>query len=309
MNNAFLKKIINKKSIFLGILIYSLLHYSNFLDFSVLIKSDKKRLFLYLFFTFIFIHLFYIIASYRWHLILKALKQELMPASLMHINVFSSLAAYLMPGSLGSEVAKIYLLRKTLNLKNNISSILIDRILGLTTHFFIFFLIYLTLFYQKNNHVWFVIGFLLLIGLGLVFVNIIIKNKIYFKGGLSNKIINLLTYIFNFFIKSKKLSLLIFCLTIIQVYIYVFSLNLLIQGLGMNIDFNAITFGLVASNLLAILPITPGNLGISEYAFQFSLRTLSFESNFNTFASIYMIFRFVNIIYSIIYCIIFRKQL
>jgi uncharacterized protein (TIRG00374 family) len=309
MNSVLFKKIINKKSIFLGILIYSLLHFFNFLDFSLLINSDKKMLTSYLLFIFIFIHLFYIIASYRWHLILKALKRNVSSATLMHINIFSSLAAYLMPGSLGSEVAKIYLLRKTLNFKNNISSILIDRIIGLITHFFIFFLIYFVLFYNKINYVSLAIGFLILIGLGIIFVNFFPKNKIYFKGGVFKKIINVLAYIFNFFIKNKKLSFLIFCLSIAQIYIYAFSLNLLIRALGIDTNFNSITFGLVASNLLAILPITPGNLGISEYAFQFSLSTISYGSNFNAFASVYMIFRFINIIYSAIYCFVYRKKL
>jgi uncharacterized protein (TIRG00374 family) len=214
-----------------------------------------------------------------------------------------------MPGLLGSEAAKIYLLRKTLNFKNNISSILIDRIIGLITHFFIFFLIYFILFYKKINYVGLAIGFSILIGLGLVFINFILKNKIYYKSDLLKKIINVLAYIFIFFVKNKKLSFLIFCLSIAQIYIYAFSLYLLIQALGMDTNFNSITLGLVASNLFAILPITPGNLGISEYAFQFSLSATSFGSNFNTFASVYMIFRFINIIYSATYCFVYRKKL
>ncbi len=247
-----------------------------------------------------------IIASYKWWILLRKINYDipyLMSFYLYSTGLFFNI---FMPGSAGGDLVKgIYLFKfvKASQRTNALSTIIVDRLIGLHA---LLFLTFLSLVYLWDivfsifeiRIMLFLITFLILFIPFLIFLMIIFSDKIIiftnkFNGNIQKKINEIITklLISSKLYNEKNLTL---------IYCYILSLaNHIIQIICFFI-ISLILFGdyihlkdIFASSSLSlvinIIPLTPGGIGLGETAFNFLLLNFSQYSSELVYGSIFFI--------------------
>tara|TARA_A100001015_G_scaffold321242_1_gene450974 strand:+ start:2290 stop:3234 length:945 start_codon:yes stop_codon:yes gene_type:complete len=282
------------KILFVFTCFYYLLN-NNFVDFSVILPflfKDIKILIVLFCFTLFTI----IIATIRWHLILKSLNFKIDFRKVLEIVYIGTFFNNLLIGGYGGDALRVYYIfnaseEKKLSLS---LSVLVDRLIGflglsIIGTIFLFQILNITEIYEyliQYINIYIIILILLLICSFYIFNSfkkvreILIK---FFNYLLNNKII---------FCNCLILSIILFSIVNYSVYIisdYIFNFEIYLKQIFFS---NSVTV------VMNSLPITPGGFGIGELSFV-KLNNLFIDNNkLVGLANVIIYFRIVNFIVS-----------
>jgi len=302
------------KLIIASLIIYYLVKY-NLLDLNLLFELNLSLFLSLLFFVFFII----MIGTYKWFLVLKVQNEKITFKKTFKLYYLGYALNFLLFG-IGGDVIKTFYLIKGESNKIGISmSVLIDRLIGLMAMFFIIiycspYILDIINIYNvnkiiQNNLFDYFIYLILLTALLFLFLNKFLNskriNKYLLKFLLNykkNKFINILLNIVKvFFTYRKKIFVLIasFVLAIIAQILIAYSLYLIcFEILKFNSHFIGNFLSSVSVQLLSIIPISPGNIGVGEAAYA-KLMKLFHSNSLLPFASVYLFYRLLNMIFSL----------
>ncbi len=304
---------------FLKLIIASLIIYylvkNNLLDLNLLFGLNLTLFLSLLFFIFLII----MIGTYKWFLLLKVQNEKITFKKTFKLYYLGYALNFLLFGIGGDVIKTFYLIQGESNKIGISMSVLIDRLIGLMAMFFIIlycspYILDVINIYNinkiiQNNLFEYFIYLFLLTALLFLFLNKFLNskriNKYLLKFLLNykkKKFINLLLNIVKvFFTYRKKIFVLIasFVLAILAQILIAYSLYLIcLEILKFNGHFIGNFLSSVSVQLLSIIPISPGNIGIGEAAYA-KLMRLFHSNSFLPFASVYLFYRLLNMIFSI----------
>ncbi len=312
----------NTLKIFISlILIYFLIKY-NSLDLSVITKLDFIIL-IKLFILFIFILIF---GSLKWYFILKVQNKNINYKETFEAYYIGYALNYYLFGVAGDLIKTFFIAKKKSNKTGIVLSVLLDRFLGMICMlviilFFIpnvfkeavilkeFFVNYTTFYY-----IFLCSTIFLFLYFFYKFLNSRRINKL-LTYNTKNKIILILIKILNTFLfyKSSYLNILINMIFSIVIQFFI-ALSLFLISLSIineDLSFVSHILSSVSVQVLTILPISPGNIGVSEVAYAQLMQIMN-ENKFLPFASVYFIYRIFSMLVSIpgffIYYIYLRRD-
>jgi len=212
---------------------------------------------------FIFLSFYYItthiIGSIRWKYVIKSLGKDMKAIELVKAYFLGTFSNLFLPGIVGGDAVKVFVVSKKLSLQNSISSVFLDRYNGLQV------LLLIALFDVLIFARFFSLKLVLLV----VGVNIAILLPIYL---LKLKVFRRFKKIMGFykdiwaFLRSKYLlpaSVLSLLVQFIVISIYIFTANILGFHLGYVYFFAFIPI----INLVSSLPISFNGIGVREFCF------------------------------------------
>lgn len=197
-----------------------------------------------LFFLFLLFFCFVVLNTYRWKKILIKINYQLPFNKLFKENYLGHLLNQILPSGYGGEIIKVFAFKRKTKI---IESLIVDRILGLTSTLSIAFLF--IIFYFHNN-------IILYICISLLFITILIQVN--HKKIKELSIIKRLIIHFNFQMIMTSLLMQI----ILSSMIFVIASN----TLSFNDSF-LLFFILSIINLILTLPISIGGWGLREVCF------------------------------------------
>ena len=310
-----------------GLLIYIIVK-NNVIDFSVFKKID-------ILLTFKIITLIILIAilgSFKWYILLKVQNSNIKFREAFEAYYFGYSLNYILFG-LAGDVAKTILIIQERNNKIGIAmSVAIDRLLGFFSMIFIVILflpyILLSINYSRNigelflaNIIPYNISIFFTLLIFLLFFNKFLNSRrlniklIKFLRKYKSKIVTLIIKILKSLFTYRKsifiININLFLAFVIQIII---TLCLFIISFYISFENSGFINQLISSvivQILSVIPISPGNIGVSEIAFS----EIMFLLNNNIalqYASIYLLFRFFNMLFSIpsvlLYFIAFKSK-
>lgn len=205
------------------------------------------------------------IAALRWWMILKSfgIREKLL--SLYNVYLFGFLFNFILPSNIGGDSVRIMALVKNHKDKKYkiIISTLIDRILGLLSLFFL-----CTAFFTRNSFIekrlTVIIFFILLSTLFVIFFIVyygnIFAEKIKFENRFFKKIKDALRY----FGANRRKLLQAFIVSVFFSCLMIFNQFLIFTSLGINVSFVDLMIAVSAMNILVVLPISIGGVGLRE---------------------------------------------
>ena len=301
--------------IFIAIASIYLLSKYNFLDFNILFALNfslsLKLLGL--------ISLIILLGSIKWHYLLKVQNNSISFKDTFESYYLGYALNYVLFGVAGDIIKTIHIIKKNDNKIGITMSVVIDRVIGLFS-MLIILLAFLPQILSKNevfiNH-----SFIDSINLNIYyflfsifFIIFVIFIKKCLNSRRINKVILLFLYKYkNKFIKliaktlkilftyrksSKNLLANLFIAIVVQIIIgysiYIISLDILSQYPSF---FNNLISS-IAVQIISVIPISPGNIGIGEAAFSQIMYLLN-NNILLQYASVYFIFRIFNMLYSV----------
>ena len=310
-----------------GLLIYIIVK-NNVIDFSVFKKID----FLLTFKIITLIILIAILGSFKWYILLKVQNSNIKFREAFEAYYIGYSLNYILFG-LAGDVAKTILIIQERNNKIGIAmSVAIDRLLGFFSMIFIVILflpyILLSINYSRNigelflaNIILYNISIFFTLLIFLLFFNKFLNSRrlniklIKFLRKYKSKIVTLIIKILKSLFTYRKsifiININLFLAFVIQIII---TLCLFIISFYISFENSGFINQLISSvivQILSVIPISPGNIGVSEIAFS----EIMFLLNNNIalqYASIYLLFRFFNMLFSIpsvlLYFIAFKSK-
>jgi len=301
--------------VFIAFLTIYLLSKYNFLDFNILLTLNfslsMKLLGL--------ISLVILLGSIKWYYLLKVQNNSISFKDTFESYYLGYALNYVLFGVAGDIIKTIYIIKKNDNKIGISMSVVIDRVIGLFS-MLIILLAFLPQILSKNK-VFINNSFIDSINLNIYyflfsifFIIFIIFIKKCLNSRRINKAILLFLYKYkNRFIKliaktlkilftyrksSKNLLANLFIAIVVQIIIgysiYVISLDILSQYPSF---FNNLISS-IAVQIISVIPISPGNIGIGEAAFSQIMYLLN-NNILLQYASVYFIFRIFNMLYSV----------
>jgi len=233
-----------------------------------------------------------ILNSFRWWLILKTQDIKIKIINVFKLVYMGSFFNNILLGAYGGDIFRIYHISKfTKKDKLKISlTVLLDRIYGLIGLIllgdivFLFVSIdngYVNYFYLFNLLIIFLLALFILITKQIVFL----KKKFSFVLNYFN--INLKSFIY-----CILLSIILFVL--VHLCVYIISVELF----NIKIKLSTVFFSNTLASLASIIPLTPGGVGIAEFAFVKINQDL-FNIYIENLANIIIFFRLSNILTTI----------
>lgn len=226
-----------------------------------------------------------VILTFRWYLLLHFTDKRNLKDTFNYLNI-GYLINDTLPGRIGDFV-KSYLWAKKVHVSkvDTLASVVVERLLDLTGMGVIFILALLILdlpsYAVKGGMI--LITFCLIGFSGLLFLAknnsklSVIRNKYKAKKTLSwilNKINKLSVY--STFLTNFGLTFSLFFLTILVWFIYLFSGYIIIENLHPSqFSWHAAVVSLLFISIAFVIPSTPGNLGVYQYACIVALGTIS----------------------------------
>ena len=314
--------------IFLALaLVYFILE-NKIIDFTVF----KKINFFIALQVFIVIILVIFLGSLKWYILLKIQNSNINFKNTFKAYYFGYSLNYILFGFAG-DVFKTLLIIKDNNNKIGITmSVIIDRLIGFLSMALI---IILFLPYILFNMGYFEdISMLLLENINIYYMSVFIFTSVFllfFKKVLNSRRLNIkfikflkkykstplilvrrtVKVFFTYRKSFNKLCLNFFLAFITQILItlclFIISFNIFSDNLGF---INQLISSVIVQ-LLSVIPISPGNIGISEIAFSEIMYHLNNKIIYK-YASIYLIFRFFNMLIStpsvVLYFLYYREK-
>lgn len=254
------------------------------------------------------------LANFRWLIILKIFNFNFKFWEIFKITYIGIFFNNVLLGAYGGDFARAYY---SINLteeskKKIIFSIIVDRLFGffgLAIISLFFFLQILTkeFYYKLINLIYenqpYIIPFILMF-IFLIILSILIFKK-YFQNRISIsqyfKNLNFLTII-----RLLLISLLIFVIINFMIYLitnFVYNFN---------ITLNIIFFTNSIALFINSLPLTPGGIGLGEFAYTELISMFDeYKKNLINFSNVYLIFRIINLVISlpgIIFFLMYKKS-
>lgn len=203
--------------------------------------------------------LLYILSSYistlRWKIFLN--EKELKISTLFSLYLIGSFFNNALPGIIGGDVVKIFMIKEKTGIREAIASVFMDRYTGLFALLLIS-LVFFILFYNKlPKHIflWLVpisfSGFIV----GTLFLMVISRVKM---------LRELKDYISTF--TQKQILKGIFYSLLVQ-FIVIISVYIIFYGLNISISFFELCVFLPIIILISMLPISISGLGVREWCF------------------------------------------
>ena len=217
-----------------------------------------------------------VIIGVRWHFILKKLSINVRIQEVVRLTFLSEFVSLLLPGFLGGDLVKAYLVSKRTKRKTHtFASIIIDRIIGLSGFVFLAISMLIISFQsgllsvdQLRAPIVSIVIILSIIFLGIIFVLTARKFHISILENFFVKI-NFLKYLHEIFESINllfnkeslpKLILLTLCAQVLAV------LSVMFIGIGLSLDIHWYLYFLYIPLIVIIssVPITPGGVGVME---------------------------------------------
>jgi len=224
------------------------IEFSHVLDTLVLINP----------FVFFFASFLYILSSYistlRWKIFLPS--EELSISQLFSFYLIGSFFNNVLPGIIGGDVVKIFLIKEKTGLKQALASVFMERYTGLCALLMIGF-IFFCLFYAKlpDQLVW---------SVPLSFLGFIIATALLLLLGKVNFFRELRDYILSF---SKKQILQALAYSFLVQFTVIVSVYVIFIGVGISVSFFKLCIFLPMIILISMLPVSVSGIGVREWCF------------------------------------------
>ena len=292
------------KIIIASVIIYFLISH-NSLNFSTIFDLDLVLVIKVVLLCFIIM----ILGALKWFLLLNIQNKKISFIRTLESYYLGYALNYYLFGVAGDIIKTLYISKNNENKTGITLSVILDRVIGLICMGIIILysipviLISLEIsgFYIKNNKdiyfYYFLLSFL------IVFLILLIKkilNSVRIKNftinsskKYKNKIIKTIFNIIDvFFMYKNNYQNIIF--NIIAFSLYIISTKTLIVDLGLISH----TISSVCVQILGIIPISPGNIGVGEAAFS---QIMYYMSGYKVleFASVYFIYRLINMVFAL----------
>ncbi len=209
--------------------------------------------------VFFFASFLYIISSYistlRWKIFLPY--QNLSISKLFSFYLIGAFFNNVLPGIIGGDVVKIFMIKDKTGLKQALASVFMERYTGLAALLFIGFIFFCLFYIKLPQHmlIWSVpVSFAGLI-VGSIFLLLLGKIKV-FKG--------LHDYVLSF---NKKQIIPAFIFSIFVQFIVIISVYMIFIGLRLSISFFELAIFMPIIILISMLPISISGIGLREWCF------------------------------------------
>jgi uncharacterized protein (TIRG00374 family) len=282
----------------------------------------------------IFLLLFFVIltGTIRWFILLRSQRIKVNFLRCFRLFYIGYAFNYVLPGGVTGDVIKISNIIKNNSSKSSAGlSVVVDRVFGLLACCLIILFFIPEIFFQVNEKKWFFMSsaeFLLLyyivvtafLGLCSAMVFLILNNgKIHrfiitFFHRRKNVVSKLLSSVTKaVFAYRKSMKVLIINIVIAIFAQIIIALALCVIAKDIIIDFSLaitdINIASIIAQIVSLVPIVPGGIGVGEAAFAKSLFYLNGRI-WMDFASIYLSFRIFNIAFSLpgLLWFVFRKE-
>lgn len=310
-----------------GLLIYIIVK-NNVIDFSVFKKIDFPLTFKII----TLIILIAILGSFKWYILLKVQNSNIKFKEAFEAYYFGYSLNYILFGLAGDVAKTILIIQERDNKIGLAMSVAIDRLLGFFSMIFIVILflpyILLSINYSRNigdlflaNIILYNISIFFALLIFLLFFNKFLNSRrlniklIKFLRKYKSKIVtltikilkSLFTYRKSIFIININLFLAFVIQIIITLCLFIISFYISFENSGF---INQLISSVIVQ-ILSVIPISPGNIGVSEIAFSEIMFLLNNNITLQ-YASIYLLFRFFNMLFSIpsvlLYFIAFKSK-
>jgi uncharacterized membrane protein YbhN (UPF0104 family) len=279
------------------------LHYFNIVDFRQLVELDPSVVLDTLLPCTLFLLVVNALAAIRWVLIVnRFLGSGIDFMAGLALTFKSGLFAYFLPGQLGSELGRVILAsrgRSPTDLNHAISASIIDRVIALISMLLMAAMFLAWAFLSRYDAVDVAVtlggSFILavaLVPLGTKVLRSVVfalkKNRYIDYGG------NILKMIKTFVIEQPVYCILLLLYSMLLNLAVAYVIYLIVSRIIHPMDFSTVALMSLVSNLSAVIPITPGGVGISEMVFRETgalVQGLSVEN----LAGGYIMFRLLNI--------------
>lgn len=201
----------------------------------------------------------YILSSYistlRWKIFLP--EQNLKVSRLLSLYLIGSFFNNVLPGIIGGDVIKIFMIKEKVGLKKALASVFMERYTGLFALLLIGF-VFFCLFYTnlpQHRLIWSVpLSFLLFI-LASLFILLLGKIKLFKEFH---------DYVFSF--NRKQILQAIFYSFLVQFTVIV-SVYVIFLGLDISVSFFEVCIFLPIIILISMLPVSVSGIGVREWCF------------------------------------------
>lgn len=241
-------------------------------DWKSFLHSLQNSNLFFIFISFLISFLIVWLMSLKWNLLLRVNNYSIATFTLMKITMITSFIGLFLPSSISTDVLRGYYLTKEKSSKLlSASSIIVDRLSGISS---LLFMIFLGLFLSENifdelnlKPILYSLIFVLLISI-IVLFNRGIKNKIDLVFEKSNNVVikNLkkIYLAVNDFRKYPKTVLITFLLSIIVQLLR--GIRFYLIALAFNIEISIVYFIIIVPIIMLaiMLPISLGGLGVKE---------------------------------------------
>ncbi|MES2960917.1 MAG: lysylphosphatidylglycerol synthase transmembrane domain-containing protein [Pseudomonadota bacterium] len=300
------------------LLICAILYYlftSSLLDFELILKiAYDVNFIIKIIATILFIML---LGNLKWFILLKSQKIKISFMNCFYLYYTGYTFNYFLPGGIAGDALKIGYIAKR-NSKRSIAamSIIIDRVVGLLAMILVVLFFLPSLFGKINKLKWIVLDYSHLIVPYYIFLAIATIAVIFLVFSLVNnkKLYKKITAI----LKRKESRIFYILLKLVRaVFAYRKSITVVVQNIILaiviqiiiscclffigqkilNQDINIFSYNLasILTQIISIVPISPGGIGIGEVSFAKILYYLN-DRILLGYASVYFAFRMINIL-------------
>jgi hypothetical protein len=294
------------------------LYNTNLLNFKLIHKTIYDFAIISKIFLIVLLILFF--GNLKWFILLRSQKIKISFLKCFELYYIGYAFNYLLPGGIAGDLVKIGYIRK-LRTKRSIASIsiIVDRIVGLGAMVLVILFFLPSLLQKINRFSWivedysnFLVPYFVIISilpiLAVFTVLSIIRNKVLFVKITSflkrrnNFIFRILLKITKAIFSYRKSSVAILLNSFIAVLVQIIiSFCLLTIGTAiLNSEINIFNYNLasIVTQIIGMVPISPGGIGVQEAIFSKMMYYLNSKIVME-YASIYLIYRIVNLIASI----------
>lgn len=273
--------------LFISIVLIAILIY--WIDFENFINSVKHANYFYIFIAFIIVTFSRLLMAYKWNILLKVKGINLSLFEVTKIYYISNFLGLYLPPTIGGDIVRAYYItKKKYQISDIISSIVVERIIGLLV-LLLFAVIGGVFFYLffgdfrfdiKNILILFIVIFFIIFTFFYVSLDKNISNKIlnrcdkFISDTIAGRLIHKLKkmYVSYLLYKNAKIALFIFfLLTSLEVFSYILRSYVVAQALNVEIPFIYLFSFVPIIMALIRLPISLNGFGINEGGFVFFL--------------------------------------
>ena len=229
----------------------------------------------------------FIFLALRWRIILRNSESNISFYDIIKVSFIGIAVNNVLPGSIGGDFVRgAYIIKKGVSLKDSISSLVADRVLGL---FIVLVFACTFLFFYGNKHpslyhMNMIVIFMILALLSIIFffktdifmglikrmLNKILSSSFY------NKTVSMIDDLYQYQI-SKHVVLKVFLITIIAMFLEVLVFWLASKSLGMDYSFYIFIISIPLIIIISALPISLGGFLVRESSGLYLLNMLGVE--------------------------------
>ena len=279
------------------------LHYLDIVDFRQLMTLDPSIVVRTLLPCTLVLLLVNSLAAIRWVLIVnRFLGSGIDFMAGMALTLKSGLFAYFLPGQLGSELGRVILAsrgRSSNDLNHAVSSAIIDRVMALVSMLIMAAVFLAWALLRRYNSVGVIVTLIgsLILAVALVPLGTRTLRAVVFalkKNRYIDYFGNILKMIKTFVKGQPAFCVLLLMYSMLLNLVVAYVIYMIVSRVIHPMDFSTVALMSLVSNLSAVIPITPGGVGISEIVFRETgalVQGLSVEN----LAGGYILFRLLNI--------------